>query len=481
MTNLISWPAPSQEVPSPDYAVSVDRTPLFVYQARVRAEILKNDGLWTHVADPAGEIASFVIFDMTGPVTVTVTPAKPFKSARIYPARSGISPEINDGKITFSLPSPHPVTILLDDDDSAALHIFASEPETDVPSPDDPNVLYFGPGLHEIQTIKPASGQTVYLAGGAVVKAKLGDDEKGVYSEQWKVTFYHGTVLDLTGASNVRVCGRGILDASMLPHPAKPMITFRDSSDIRLEGIMLRDSSNWNVIIGKSKNIRVDGLKLISGRLNSDGINSVNSQNVEIRNCFVRNHDDSIVVKTTEQGQTAENITAEDCVIWNDWGYALGATYEIRAGVRNLNFNRCDVIYSRHWCMGVHVSDSETVEDVSFKDITIDTPQLSTKPEDVYDALTGEPKLLRMVIQQDCWGKDSERGHIKNVTLTDITVNSTRMPASELFGADAEHIICGVKFNNIRLAGQEPARTMEDLRLDKNEFVKNVVIEPQGC
>ncbi|MEI6520629.1 MAG: glycosyl hydrolase family 28 protein [bacterium] len=477
MSNLISWPAPPQEIASPDYTVTVDGTSLFVYQARVRAEILPNDGLWTHVKDPAGQRASFVIFDQSGQVSVVVTPSRSFTTARIFPTQLGITPVIAGGKISFELSEPHLVTILLDDDDTAALHIFASAPEVDVPSPDDPNVLYFGPGLHEINQIKPVSGQTVYLAGGAVVKAKLGADEKGTWSEQWKVTFYHGAVLDLTGLSNVRVCGRGILDASMLPHPAKPMIVLKDSSNIRLEGIMLRDSSNWNVIIGKSNNVRVNGLKLISGRLNSDGINSVNSHNVEIRNCFVRNHDDSIVVKTTEPELPAKDITVEDCIIWNDWGFALGATYETRAAIRNLNFHRCDVIYSRHWCMGIHVSDSETVADVHFRDITIDTLKPVKRPEDVYDALTTEPKLLKMVIQQDCWGKDDERGHIRNVILENITVNGTKMLASEMFGADAEHDIKSVAFKNIHLAGQEPIKNIEDLRLESNEFVSDVRID----
>ena len=30
--------------------------------------------------------------------------------------------------------------------------------------------IYFGPGVHDVGMIKPAAGQTVYLAGGAYVK-----------------------------------------------------------------------------------------------------------------------------------------------------------------------------------------------------------------------------------------------------------------------------------------------------------------------
>ncbi len=475
MTNLITWPAPSQEIASADYTVSVDSIPLFVYQARVRADILQNDGLWTHVTNPTGEVASFVIFDQSGPVNVKVSPSREFLSVSILPERLGILPVIDGCSISFTMNKPDAVTVIFDNDDTKALHILASEPEIDIPNPQDPNVLYFGPGLHEINCIKPVSGQTVYIAGGAVVKAKLNADEKGTWSEQWNVTFYHGAVLDLAGVTDVKICGRGILDASMLPHPAKPMIVLNDSNNIRLEGIILRDSSNWNVIIGKSNNIRVNGLRIISGRLNSDGINSVNSQDVDIRRCFVRNHDDSIVVKTTGVEPPAENINVEDCIIWNDWGYALGATYETRAGIQNLNFSRCDIIYSRHWCMGIHVSDSATVKDVNFSDINIDTPQLQKKSGDIYNALTSEPKLLRMVIQQDCWGKDDERGKIRDVVLKNITVNSCSMLASEMFGLDAVHNIENVTLNNIHLNGQNAATTIDELRLVVNDFVNRLV------
>jgi hypothetical protein len=183
------------------------------------------------------------------------------------------------------------------------------------------------------------------------------------------------------------------------------------------------------------------------------------------------------VVKTTEPAPPAKDITVEDCIIWNDWGFALGATYETRAAINNLNFRHCDVIYSRHWCMGIHVSDSETVADVHFEDITIDTLQPLKKTGDVYDALTTESKLLKMVIQQDCWGKDDERGHIRNVSLKNITINGTKMLASEIYGADANHNIQSVSFENIHLAGQETIKNIEDLLIESNEHVTDIQVK----
>ena len=59
--------------------------------------------------------------------------------------------------------------------------VFANPPEVDVPSPGDPNVRYFGPGVHTIGAGQPiTSGQTVYVAGGALRLRGVHRDRGGV-------------------------------------------------------------------------------------------------------------------------------------------------------------------------------------------------------------------------------------------------------------------------------------------------------------
>lgn len=475
-SHVISWPAPAGEAPSPDYTVTIDDCPVFVYAARVRAEIQAKEGLWSHRVDCGGERAAFVIFDMDGPVTVVVRGAFAISSAEVLPARAGIVPEVAEGVVRFTLAHPQPLTLLPNGADGPALHLFAGAPETDVPRPDDPDVLYFGPGIHEVTTVDLHSGQTVYLAGGAVVRGVLAAGETGKYDEKWHVTFYKGTVFHIDHAQGVRICGRGILDGSLIPHPGRNLIGIHHSSDVQLSGIVLRDAPNWNMIINRSHDVQVDGLRLLSGRLNSDGINSVNSQRVHIHDCFVRNHDDSIVVKTTQQEPPAEQILVENCVIWNDWGYALGVTYETRADVRHVTFRHCDVIFARHNVLGIRVSDSGTISDITFADITVHTPPPSAHQREIYGALTTAPKWLAMYIGADCWGHDDERGHIRNVTVDGLTIYCNHMLDADLHGADAEHNIRHVAFSNIRLAGQPPITDLAELNMTTS-FAEDVTLE----
>lgn len=474
-THVITWPAPESEPASPDFQLSINETPVFVYSARVRAEIRQHPGLWTHAPDPAGERAAFALADFDGPVEVAVRVTRPFATAMVLPLRTGIIPTIEGDTVRFTLDRPRHLTLALDGSDQQPLHLFFSEPETDIPAPDDPNVLYFGPGVYEVVEIAPRSGQTVYLAGGALVRAVLQPGEEGRYSEKWHVTFYGGSVIRLHDVDGVTVRGRGILDASAIPHPGRSMLHFKEASNVVIAGITLRDAANWNFVIGSSRGVTVDNVRIISGRLNSDGINSVNSSNVHIHDCFVRNHDDSAAVKTTAPAPPAEHILVENCAIWNDWGYALGPTYETRAPISDVTYRHCDIHFARHWCMGVHVSDSATVRGITFRDIEISP--LRAPAQGAYAALAGEPVLLKLAVVEDVWGNDPERGRIRDVSVEGVTVHGDRMLCSQITGLDDEHNIAGVNFLGVRLAGHPLAADAASLRLERIEHAEDVRIK----
>lgn len=476
--SVITWPVPAGEIASPDFTVEINGRPIFVYQAPVRAEILKNDGLWTHLPDYDAERASFVIFDQTGSVRVRVKPAKPFTTAAIRPERLAIPVTVRDGVVEFTLEEPRKVTVLLDGDDRTALHLFAGQPESDPPSPADPNVLYYGPGVHETTGIELKSGQTLYLAGGAILRLKTQPGETGTYSEKWKVKFFKGKGIVVQGAEQVTVRGRGIIDASLVPHPGFNTIRLDQASRVRIEGVTLRNAANWNVIIGNSDDVEVRDLRILSGRLNTDGINTVNSRKVRVLDCFVRNHDDSIVVKTTSPDSVAEEIWVEDCVIWNDWGYALGVSYETRAPIRNVTFRNNDIIQSNHWCLGVYLSDSATVENIRFENTHLSD---LAKARPASSSLVDQPMLIRLAIAQDVWGHDAERGRIRNVVIDGVTLHGSSPLSSSLEGADAGHDIRGVTLRDIHFAGQEPMTREGDLNLRVNSFVSDLTLEGKSA
>ena len=460
---LVTYPGPEGETPSRDYEVRINDQELFVYTAKVRQEISKPQGsIWTHEMGAKAEIASFAYFDFEGRVTVAVTPKRAFRHATIHPLSYGIKPAIDGRTIRFELDRPRKLTILLDGSDKRPLHLFANALEADPPKPDDPNVIYFGPGVHRIGTTRPKSGQTVYIAGGAVVRGQILPDEKPRVSKRTGLKHYGGAILSLERVSKVRIRGRGILDGGDMPHAAKTLITLAGASDVAIDGIIVRDSPNWAVCIHSSQGVRVADMKQINGRLNSDGINSVNSRRVRIRDCFVRNHDDSIVVKTTQPGSEASDIEVEDCIIWNDWGYALGITYETRAPIHHVTFRNCDVLHVRFAALGIYIVDSATIRDITFDDIRVESTR---------------DKLIRVRIGSDMWGTDPERGHIRDVLFKDIRFSGARLPSSEIAGFDPKHRVENITIKNLRHR-DKPIPNAPQGRFAVNPHTGNIRFEP---
>ncbi|HUT36725.1 MAG TPA: glycosyl hydrolase family 28 protein [Planctomycetota bacterium] len=434
------YPAPEGEAASADYKVIVSDQPVFVYQAKVRQEIAKPPGsIWTHDMGCKAEIASLAYFDFAGAVRVAITPQRPFKAASIHPLSFGIKPTIEGQTIRFALDRPRKLTILLDGSDRQALHLFANGMETEAPKPDDPNVLYFGPGIHKIGSTKLKSGQRVYIAGGAVVRGQILPDEKPQVSKRTGLKHYGGAILHLDKVSNVRISGRGILDGGDMPHAARSLILVANSQDVQVEGIILRDSPNWNVCIANSDRVVARDLKLVSGRLNSDGINPVNSRKVEILDCFIRNHDDSIAVKATRPEGDCADILAEGCIIWNDWGYALGITYETRAPIHDVVFRNCDVLTALFAPLGVYMVDSATVSNIAFEDVRVEATRA---------------KFIRIAIGRDMWATDPQRGHIRGIRFKDVQFTGKGTPPSEIAGFDTEHPVEDVTFENLTIAGK---------------------------
>ena len=69
--------------------------------------------------------------------------------------------------------------------------------------------------------------------------------------------------------------------------------------NVSIEGITVLDAPAWVVAMFGSSHVRVDNVKEICRRENSDGVDVCNSREVLVENSFLRNNDDEICVKTT--------------------------------------------------------------------------------------------------------------------------------------------------------------------------------------
>jgi hypothetical protein len=436
---------PAGEERSKDYVVQVAGRDIPVYAVKVApADPARR---WKAMDDKIRsaeyfDTAAFAYFDMSGPMAVTVACPEPIRSAKVLPNSLKIVPVIEGQRLTFSLAQPKPVTVEVNGNWVGALHLFANPPEAQAPRPDDPNVIYFGPGVHEVAGVTVGSGKTVYVAAGAVVKG-TGDRR--------------GPVFTLQG-EHIVLRGRGVIDGSLCPTHSRNLLLVR-GQDITIEGVIFRDSSVWTIPIRQSDRVTVKNVKLLGYRANSDGIDMCNSRDVTIEGCFIRTLDDLIVVKADKGQGEVRRIVARKCVLWNEVAHALSVGAEIREDVNDVLFEDCDVIHDkgREWTLRVFHCDAARVSNIRFENIRIEE----------------SPRLISLWIGKFVWTRDQERGHIHGVTFKDISAVADRLRI-ELNGFDETHAVSDVVFQDMRVNGRPLTRA--DVKA--NAFVRNVSVSP---
>jgi len=235
------WAAPPGETLCADYVLRVNDQPVPVYSCRVSA--VPFNQVWPGYQRPLDqtELAGFAHWGMSGPVTVRIKTQRSFTNVVVRPRSRAIRPAVSAQTITFSLTKPGPVTVELDGPHQA-LHLFADPPEADAPKSDTARVRYFGPGVHRPGKIKLQSGETLYVAGGAVVY----------------------TAVEARGVSGVRILGRGIIDTSEYERDkGGGCIRLTDCSDVRIEGVILRDPDVWCLSAFGCREVEIANVKLV--------------------------------------------------------------------------------------------------------------------------------------------------------------------------------------------------------------------------
>lgn len=426
-SEVVLYPAPEGIESSSFFQVSINKQTAFVYQTRVFFEL-----------NNPNRTASFVQFDLSGKVQVEITPTVEIKSVRIRPSNLKIPFEIKDGKILISMDKPQKLSVEINGDIDNNLFLFANAPEKNAPKPDDPNVLYFGPGVHYVDggygIITLKSNQTVYLAGGAILHARL----------------------HAKNASNIRICGRGILDGSTLlgrqpdyyrSYLCEPDTTqrpffvhFTHCKNIEVEGVVLNDSPHWMLVFSSCTDVKVDNIKEFGYVDNTDGIDVVGSKNVSINDVFLRNNDDCVVLKGMPDN--VENVKVTNSIVWSDRANALQIGHEtLMTSISNVLFQNIDILEQRnryigHYAMGIFNGDSATVTDVTYENIRVENCE----------------RLISLIIEKGFYNKSEKRGKIENIHFKNIY--SYKTADIHIDGFDETHAVRNVTFENLYLNDQ---------------------------
>ena len=399
--------------------------------------------------------------------TVTVTAAKDFKTVKIRPLSRNVAFHRKGRTVTFDIQRPGGYSVEFDGYHNN-LHVFAdaADAQERVP-PDATGGLYFGPGFHEIGIRQLKSGETVYLDPGAIVFGG-----------------FHAS-----NATDIAILGRGILDMSRIKekilfpatgdgHEAVKnakrwhTIDFKNCRNVKIDGIVIRDSLCYNIAMWGCEDVAVSGVKIIGQwRFNTDGIDLHNCRRARVTDCFARTFDDTFCFKAHEGSGNCEDCSFERCVAWNDWGKAFEVGVECRADhLRRLAFRDCDCIHAVSWPMDVSNVDYGRVSDVTFENIRIESDepmpcsqlqQNDDSPFDPNKGLDAPPRCFQGLVNfhheysRENGGKWRGGGFIDGVAVRDVSVTTDgRKPLIRLGAIDAQHRPENVVFEDMTVNGK---------------------------
>ncbi|MGZ0147750.1 glycosyl hydrolase family 28 protein [Kribbella sp. WER1] len=416
------------------------------FQMEVRA----GGGRWTPVATysvdlklidaqtGAGQIltSSLAYFDFAGSVQVRVKYTKGrIRTARIRPLSYGMTPHVEHGDtLVFTLDRPRKLVVEVNGEIFDCLHLLARAVETDAPSPDDPDVIYYGPGVHTTATgtVEVPDGKTVYLAGGAVLKASV----------------------NFTGTTSGALVGRGLIYGT-----SGGGCTMVKAKHIRVDGItMLNLKTGYAITAGESEQVAITDFGYFSAGQWGDGIDVFSSSDVLIDNSFLRCSDDCVAIyghRWDYYGDT-RNVTIRNTSLWADVAHPVNigthGNTDAPEMIENLTVSNVDILDHREpqkWYQGaiaLNPGDSNLVRNVRIDNVRVE------------DFRWGQFLHLR-VAYNTSYNTSAGRG-IDGVYVKDLTYTGQHAQTAMMLGYDAAHGISDVTFQNLVLNGTVMASTM---------------------
>ncbi len=126
------------------------------------------------------------------------------------------------------------------------------------------------------------------------------------------------------------------------------LIQFNRCKNVRLEGFRIRESPFWTIHLYLSEDCIVRGLDVYAHGHNNDGVDVEMTRNVLIEDCTFDQGDDAIVIKAGRNRDAwrlatpSENVEIRNCVVRN--GHVLlGVGSEMSGGVRNVYMHDCEL------------------------------------------------------------------------------------------------------------------------------------------
>lgn len=363
------------------------------------------------------------------------------EQAKIVDAASG------EKEIRFSLDEPRKLIVELEGWDPLVL--ISSPPDDSPPDTEDPNVIYFPPGVHEPGRIRLKSNQTVYLAEGAKV---------------------YGTI-EATCVENVRVTGRGHLYGTKHTNwnDRTYGLVFDRCRKVTVEKIGVRDCRWWTTEFLLCDGVDVRDVNILSFNRNNGGLMIDGCSNLTARDSLLMTMDDCICPHALNAAGNGEepsvNMFFEDLVLYNVFAgnaVRIGASFET-SEARNWRFRNIDVVHRRGAAIYADHSDWAVIRNLVFENFVDEVP----------GAYSIDMRIDKTSYSCQTGYRD-ERGAFNGLYFINVRSQGGKFL---LRGFDEQHAFNNVVFARCSIGG-EPVDGDGDVEV--NEFVYGLRFLPEG-
>jgi hypothetical protein len=429
---IVTYPAPPGMITSSDFTLKADNTPVWVEKVASKLKTFS----YKLYSGREMEDLNVANFSCSEAVTIVITASADIDTFVIRPKSRGIKAKAKGRDLTFTIQGPQKLYIEING--LPHLAIFANPPEKNPPRQGDPDVIWFGPGVHNPGPLTLQSNKTIYIAGGAVVNANI-----------------RGSNLQ-----NVRISGRGSLQGN---------VRISGTTNLQVEGIFIRNTSGWSNTLTNChnsayRNVKVFGYEAI---YSVDGINPVSCTNFTIDDCFMRCRDDCVAIKSMSPTLRVDSVFVTNNLMVG-WACSDGVTigFELNGNpVQNILVKNCDIVYARggggtggHSGFSIVCDGPAWVQNIRYEDIRVED-QVEFK------------NLEFIVTNGTIYGADPP-GHIKGIYLKNIKWENARKPFI-LSGFSPDNMVEDITFDHCSAGGKIIADTT-DAGFKVNSFVRNL-------
>ena len=391
--------------------------------------VLLQEGV--HFTTEPTDVGRFARITIKEHVNIELKAPAGVKSVQIKPNKNGVKYNIenNTVKLLGVVPGSK-IAVTFDENYDNPIYLFADIPQRAEWNNLPAETIRFGKGIHHIgrYDIK-GDNVTIFLEEGAVIKGYFIGHRN----------------------TNVKILGYGVIDG----RETKRAVRFEKSRHIEINGPVLLSQNGWTCTFFECNDVKILNTKIIASQVFSDGIDILATNDVVIKDIFIRNEDDCISIKTKKWsfGGNVENIYIANSVFWSGVrGNALEIGWELDGDyVRNIRFEDIDIIRKQTFthpfkraAISIHHIGDCKVSDVLYKDIRIESVEENLiwieqiKPEENSSWGSGGGKIENIRFENVSYtnGKDvpvviiaREVDGVKNVSFKNFIVKD-------------KHIVC---------------------------------------